>query len=464
MPSPDPTPHHAADSGLDPLRRSLSSDRMAPFQWLVIAVCVLVNTLDGFDIQVMAFTSNAVTQEWGLTGSQLGLLLSAGFVGMAAGSLLIAPFADRIGRRPIVLGCLVLAAVGMTLSSLSQSPTQLGLLRVLTGLGIGGILASNTVIAGEYASKRWHGMTISLTATGYSVGAIVGGILSVTLQGSFGWRSVFLFGGIATAVVLVVALFLLPESLDHLLTRQPAKALDKVNRLAERMGRPGLEALPARPPRIAKGVASGIGKLLSPELRRPTLILWVSFFLVLAGFYFVTSWTPRLLVEAGLSPTAGISGGVLINIGGLFGSVALGFATARFPMRKVVSGYLLISAALLAFFLTTTGSLPFALCVAALIGLFLIGCVAGLYALVSAVYAADVRSTGMGTAVGIGRVGAILAPLAAGALLDGGWTPNQLYIAIAVAFAATAVVLLGLRAADARTMGRAGAAAEDARV
>lgn len=123
---------------LDPLRRSLSRDRMAPFQWVVVAVCVLINTLDGFDVQVMAFTSNAVSNEWNLNGSQLGLLLSAGFVGMALGSLLIAPFADRVGRRPIVLGCLTVAAIGMILSSLTQSATELGLCRVLTGLGVGG--------------------------------------------------------------------------------------------------------------------------------------------------------------------------------------------------------------------------------------------------------------------------------------------------------------------------------------
>ncbi|MFC4945762.1 MFS transporter [Pseudonocardia sp. GCM10023141] len=453
MPSTRPSaPPSDSSTGLDPLRRSLADERMTRFQWVVVAVCVLVNTLDGFDIQVMAFTSNAVTKEFGLSGSQLGLLLSAGFVGMAAGSLLIAPFADRVGRRPIVLACLVIAAVGMTLSAMTQSAEQLGLLRVLTGLGIGGILASNTVIAGEYASRRWHGMTIALTATGYSVGAIVGGILSVTLQSSFGWRSVFLFGGLATAAVLVLAAFLLPESLDHLLTRQPPRALDRVNRLARRMGRAPLDALPAKPPRTARGVAGGLRKLLGPELRRSTLILWVGFFLVLAGFYFVTSWTPRLLVEAGLTPGAGISGGVLINIGGLFGSVALGFFTARFAMRKVVFGYLLTSAVMLALFITTVGSLPLALCVAALIGLFLIGCVAGLYALVTAVYDADVRATGMGTAVGIGRIGAIIAPIAAGALLDGGWTPNALYVSIAVAFAVTAVVLLALRTSDPRAV------------
>lgn len=438
----------------DPLRRSLADDRMSTFQWTVVAVCVLINTLDGFDIQVMAFTANAITTEWGLSGAQLGLLLSAGFVGMAAGSLFVAPFADRVGRRPIVLWCLAVAAVGMTLSSFSQSATQLGLLRVLTGVGIGGILACNTVIAGEYASRRWHGMVISLTATGYSVGAIVGGILSVTLQGSFGWRGVFLFGGVATAAVLLLGVFRLPESLDHLLSRQPASALERVNALAGRMGRPALDALPARPTRTAGGLLSGVGQLLSPDLRRSTLVLWGAFFLVLAGFYFVTSWTPRLLVEAGLSPTAGISGGLLINIGGLFGSVALGALTARFRMRRVVSAYLMTAAVMLAVFIGATAALPLALAVAVLIGLFLIGCVAGLYALVTAVYSAEVRSTAMGTAVGIGRIGAIIAPVGAGALLDGGWTPTGLYVAIAVAFAATAFLLLMLRGADARPVVR----------
>jgi MFS family permease len=168
------------------LRSALDDGPMSRFQWTAVAVCVLLNMLDGFDVLVMAFTGRAVSAEWGLSGSQLGLLLSAGLVGMAAGSLLVAPWADRVGRRPIILGCLTLASAAMLLSSISQSAVQLGVLRVLTGIGIGGILASSNVIAAEYASRRWRGLAVSLNSTGYALGATLGGLLAVVLIGGFG--------------------------------------------------------------------------------------------------------------------------------------------------------------------------------------------------------------------------------------------------------------------------------------
>lgn len=139
------------------LKQRLDADPMGRFQCLAIGICIILNMIDGFDVLVMAFTAASVSAEWSLNGAQVGLLLSAGLFGMAAGSLFIAPWADRLGRRPLILLCLALSGIGMLLSSLSQSPLQLATLRGLTGLGIGGILASSNVIASEYASKRWRG-------------------------------------------------------------------------------------------------------------------------------------------------------------------------------------------------------------------------------------------------------------------------------------------------------------------
>ena len=123
------------------LRRALDDEPMRPFQWLAVAVCIVLNLIDGFDVLVMAFTASSVAAEWNLGGAEIGLLLSAGLFGMAAGSLFIAPWADRWGRRPLILACLALSGLGMLASALSQAAWQLALLRGLTGLGIGGILA-----------------------------------------------------------------------------------------------------------------------------------------------------------------------------------------------------------------------------------------------------------------------------------------------------------------------------------
>lgn len=203
------------------LKARVDSGPMTSFQFLAIGMCIVLNMIDGFDVLVMAFTAASVSAEWSLNGAQIGLLLSAGLFGMAAGSLFIAPWADRFGRRPLILLCLAISGLGMLLSALSQTPLQLALLRGLTGLGIGGILASSNVIASEYSSTRWRGLAVSLQSTGYALGATLGGLLAVWLLTHWGWRSVFLFGGVVTLLVIPLVLLWLPESLDFLLARRP---------------------------------------------------------------------------------------------------------------------------------------------------------------------------------------------------------------------------------------------------
>ncbi|MBC2588219.1 MULTISPECIES: MFS transporter [Rhodococcus] len=439
------------------LRERIDTSPMTRFQWGAVAICVLLNVLDGFDVLVMAFTAQSVSQEWGLSGSALGLLLSAGLFGMAAGSLFLAPWADTIGRRGMILLCLGIASIGMLASAVSQSALQLGLLRALTGVGIGGILASSNVIASEYASNRWRALAVSLNSTGYAVGATVGGIIAVVLQNSYGWRSVFLFGGVCTAVIIPVVYLRLPESLDFLLARRPAHALARINAFAVRAGHQPLAALPAPRQADASGPRSGVrvGSLLAPRQRRSTLLVWAAFFLTMFAFYFVTSWTPKLLVEAGLSADQGITGGVLLNLGGIFGATLLGALSARFALKRVLASYMVIAGALLVVFVPATVAVVVAFALGALIGVFVNGCIAGLYAITPSVYAPSVRATGVGWGIGVGRLGAIASPIVAGALLDLHWSPTQLYLLVAGALVLAAVAVGRLRfeahTADARS-------------
>lgn len=428
------------------LKQRVDQGPMGAFQCLAIGICIVLNMIDGFDVLVMAFTAASVSAEWQLNGAQVGLLLSAGLFGMAAGSLFIAPWADRFGRRPLILGCLLLSGVGMLLSATSHSPLQLALLRGLTGLGIGGILASSNVIAAEYASRRWRGLAVSLQSTGYALGATLGGLLAVWLLSHWGWRSVFVFGGIVTLLVIPLVLLWLPESLDFLLARRPADALLRVNRLARRLGHPELARLPAAALR-EEGAVRGFGQLFAGPLRRTTLLLWLLFFLVMFGFYFVMSWTPKLLVAAGLSAQQGITGGVLLSVGGIFGAALIGGLSSRWPLTRVLSLFMLVTAGLLLLFVGSASSIAAALGLGLLIGLFANGCVAGLYALSPVVYDASVRATGVGWGIGIGRIGAIVSPTVAGVLLDAGWQPLHLYGVFAVVFVLAAGCLLWLRPA-----------------
>jgi MFS family permease len=401
--------------------QQLDEKPMVSFQWGVIALCFLINMLDGFDVLVMAFTAASISADWGLTGIHLGYLLSAGLVGMAIGSLFIAPWADRIGRRPLILLCVGIA-----------------------GLGIGGILASSYVIAGEYASKKWRSLAISLQSTAYALGATIGGLIAAQIIPSLGWRSVFFYGGVTTLLTLPILALWLPESLAFLLSRQPRRALERINVLLKRVSIISLERLPEVRQDARQPLRATFAELFSPALLRSTLLVWCAFFLVMFGFYFVMSWTPRLLVAAGLSNTQGITGGVLLNVGGILGTSLIGLLAARFRLSRVLMAYLVINAVLLAIFVQFTIHLNLAFALVLLIGIFVNGCVAGLYALTPSIYSATQRVTGLGWGIGIGRAGAILSPLVAGRLIDAQWEPAELYLLFALSFvlAALAVWLL----------------------
>src|SRR5262245_37424890 len=177
----------------------------------------------------MAFTAPEVAREWSLSGARLGVLLSAGLFGMAAGSLFVAPWADRFGRRTLILLCLAVITTGMLLSAFTRAPEQLAALRVVTGVGIGGILASLNVITAEYSSARWRSTAISLQVTGYPIGATIGGTIAAALITHHGWRSAFLFGAVCSALMIPVVVRGVTESLDFLLARRPPDALARLN-------------------------------------------------------------------------------------------------------------------------------------------------------------------------------------------------------------------------------------------
>ena len=425
---------------------TINESRMSGFQKQAVAICVGLNMLDGFDVLAMAFTASSVSSDFGLSGAQLGLLLSAGLFGMAGGSLFLAPFADRYGRRSLTLLCLALLTTGMLLSAVARGATELLLYRVITGVGIGGMLASLSVITSEYSSNRWRSTNISLSATGYPIGATIGGSIVTVLIASYGWRSVFVFGALTSALMIPVVAWRLPESLDFLLARRPANALRHLNALMRHMGRAEVSALPELVTPSSSTRVS-MRSLFSGTLLRSTLLIWASFFLVMFSFYFVMSWTPRLLVTAGLSAQQGITGGVLLNLGGIAGGTLFGLLASRFPLRGLALRFIGLTAGLLLVFGLLASQLTLALAfpVAIGIGIFLFGSMVGLYSMTPILYPAEVRTTGMGWAIGIGRIGAILSPMIVGRLVDGGWQTSHLYYAFAVPLLVAALTVRALR-------------------
>lgn len=427
------------------MQQDFNEGSMSRLQVAAVAVCITLNMLDGFDVLVVAFTASAISADWGLSGAQLGVLLSAGLFGMAGGSLFVAPWADRFGRRAIILFSLGLITVGMLLSALAQDMTQLAALRVLTGLGIGGMLASIGVITAEYSSNKWRSTNVSLQTTGYPVGATIGGAIAAVLIAHYGWRSAFVFGAIASALMFPFVLRYLPESMDFLLARRPPGALERINDLLRRMGRAPIAELPAPAKANETERQNLIAGLFSGPMARSTLLIWSSFFLLMFSFYFVMSWTPRLLVNVGLSAQQGITGGVLLNLGGIFGGSLFAYLASRFALRRLTCIYLGMTAVFVILFGLLATALATAFVIALAIGIFLFGAMAGLYSLAPVLYPASVRTTGMGWAIGIGRIGAILSPMIAGLLVDAHWTTTSLYVAFALPLLAAVLSVRLLR-------------------
>ena len=428
------------------LKHAINTHQMSYFQWLVVGLAVMLNMLDGFDVLAVAFTAKSIKSELTLSGAQIGSLISAGLLGMTAGSLLLGPFADKFGRRPILIISTALSALGMLMTYFATSLELIAFSRVVTGLGVGGILPCTNVIVSEYANKKWRGLAIAIYASGFGVGAMLGGMAAVSLQTQYGWRAVFLTGAMMTAFALVALLAWLPESVDYLSNKRPQNARLRLNQIAQKMGLSDDWTLPENT--VVKKQKVSVLRLFERGNIRTTILIWLAFVSVMASFYFISSWTPTLLEEAGMAKEKSQTVGMGISIGGTIGSLIFGFLVSRWEAYKVLIIFTVLSALAVCAFIPATSTLSLALMIAILLGALVNGCIAGLYTINPTLYAADFRSTGVSMAIGVGRIGSMISPWAVGLLLDSGYQKNQLYFgaAIILLLAMVALVLLKPRA------------------
>jgi benzoate transport len=401
---------------------------MSGFQIAAVTICMIVNMLDGFDVLAIAFTGPAIAHDWALRPTELGLLFSAGLVGMTVGSLLISPLADAIGRRWLTLIGLAIITAGMLGSSFAHGLKELALLRVFTGLGIGSLLSSINTIVVEFSSTERKAFAVSFMSVGYPIGGTIGGTIAVFLIHAFGWRSVFVFGGLCSAALLPAAFAYLPESLDFLLLKRPRNALSRVNALLARMGRPAIDELPVlQDP--AENTAKSVFSIFDRDFASRTLLICSAYFLTMIPFYFVLNWTPKVLVDEGLSITTGISGSILMNASGVVGGLLFGLLGRRLGLQRLGAVYMLMLLASVVAFGFAGSDLPLLMGFAMAIGFSMIGTICALYAIIGAMYPVRVRNTGTGLAIGIGRLGAIAGPYLGGVLIAAHWT-RPLYCAV----------------------------------
>ncbi|MDA0348674.1 MAG: MFS transporter [Verrucomicrobia bacterium] len=406
----------------------IDQQKMTAIQYATILICFLMNMLDGMDVLVIAFTAASISEEWGVSPQALGVVFSAALIGMTMGALFIAPQADRIGRKAIILGCAVLMGVSVFATSFAETVNQLMLLRFISGLGIGSMLASVSTLASEYAPNKSKDFWVSLVMGGYPVGAVFAGLIAAEIIPAMGWRGMFQFAGIATLVTIPLVLFFLSESLEYLVKKRPRNALKKINRILERMQIPAFNTLP----HIKETAKAGsVSSLLKGELKAQTLLLWLAFFMAFATLYFLLSWIPKLTTAAGMPERLGIYSGTVFNLGSFVGIVALGGMAVKIGLRKTILIFLGSAAVLMMVFGNFSGS-AMVLVMFGVIGFAMQGGFVGLYPVAARLYPAEIRTTGVGWAIGAGRLGAILGPIVAGQLVGAGFTIATNFIIFAI--------------------------------
>jgi benzoate transport len=413
---------------------------MSSFQMVAVAICVALNALDGFDILAITFAAPGITREWALGPGALGIVISTGLVGMSIGSLLIAPLADTLGRRPVILWCLILMTLGMLLSATANSIAALVVWRVITGLGIGGMLGSINAMVAEYSNDERRDFCVGLMAIGYPIGGVLGGMAAAWLLAHYDWRAVFIFGGVASVVILAVVWWRLPESIEFLLFKRPRDALTQVNAILQRMRRPPVTALPV----LARQERVSIWKAFDKELIARTALVCTAYFLFMMTCYYALGWIPSIIASLGFAPSVGAEVSVWTNLGGIVGGALLGYLARHIGLKTLASGAMIATAVSLAVFGRTQPDLLTLKAVAFVLGFFLFASAVGLYATFVRVFPTHVRATGTGLAIGLGRFGGMLGPALGGWLMAIGTSRPSVaaIMALGSALAAIAIWLL----------------------
>jgi benzoate transport len=432
---------------VDDPRERIAREPMHRGQVLAVAIATALNALDGFDVLSISFASPGIAAQWGIDRAALGVVLSMELVGMAFGAFLLGALADRAGRRPTILACLGLMTLGMAAAAGATGVVALSAFRLLTGLGIGGMLAATNAVAAECSNARRRSLAVAVMAGGYPMGAIVGGIAaSALLAGTGRWQSIFLFGAAATVLFVPLVVRFVPETVAFLCHRQPRGALDAVNRTLARQGRDPIAALPPLPDARAR---ASLAEALAPGMVRTTLLLIAAYFSHIMTFYFFMKWTPKVVADLGFAPSAAAGVRVWANVGGAAGSVALSLLTQRLDLRWLVAGAMLCGSAAVAGFGQVHAALGTLCAVAAAAGFVTNGATAGLYAVFARSFPTRLRAGGTGLVIGIGRGGAALGPVIAGLLFAAGWPLARVAPTMACGglVGALALLLIGGRSA-----------------
>ena len=421
----------------------IDDKKVGAFQYLVVALCGLVMLLDGFDTQAISYMAPLMAAEWNLSREVVATIFSSALAGLMVGYLTLSPLSDRMGHRKVLLVSTAMFALLTLATALARNATEVIALRFLTGIGLGAAIPSAVALTGEYSPRRFRASFVLAIYCGFSLGFVVAGAAAAVLLPVYGWRSLLLVGGVAPIALTAALTVSLPESIDFLVRTGADRG--RIWRLLCRVDPRLLRAPPAGTFTTDVHVRGLFSAVVSAGRRAGTALLWFVFIINLAEFYALQSWLPTVLTrfDYAIADVALVTS--LTTTGGIVAAFVVGPAMDRIgsyaPLVLVyVAGALFVA--------LTGATLASARWMLLTVAFFAGFCVSGgqksLIALAAVFYPAPVRSTGVGWALGVGRIGGIGGPLLFGMLL-GRSAPAAAFYAAAVPmlFAAAAVAIMG---------------------
>ena len=420
----------------------LDEGRWGPYQRWLVFLTALTIVFDGIDNQLMGVAIPTIMREWSVARADFAPVVSLGYLGMMAGGAVAGLVGDRFGRKVALLSSMVIFGAMTVGVAFVDSISSLGLLRFLTGVGLGGAIPNAAALAAEYVPKRQRPIAVTVTIVCVPLGATLAGLIAIPALPAIGWRALFLVGGVMPLVAAVALIWMLPES-PRYLARHRERWTELIASL-RRMGHDVPDDAAFADAAATAAPRPSIGTLFGPTFRGDTIALWGAFFSCLLAVYLGFSWVPSMLTGAGFSSSIASTGITAFNLGGVAGALAGGFSIARWGSRVsmlVMTGLAILSAGLMSAIPPVAGTplLPIMVMLTAT-GALINGVQTTMYALAAHVYPAAIRATGVGTAVSFGRIGAVLTGfIGAWALEWGG--PATFFAVIAVAMAVCFVAL-----------------------
>ncbi len=398
--------------------------------WALV-ICALCMIVDGFDVQAMGYVAPALIKEWGIAKEAFGTVFGAGLLGMAVGAIFLAPLADKFGRRPILITAILLLSVSMFATIMADNIRYLIIVRFIAGISLGAIVPNAVSLAGEFSPVKIRITTMMIISSGFIFGGVIGGIISASVIPIFGWQSVFLIGAIAPLALVILMFFKLPESLLFLTVKGKRKGyiVDWLIKLGYK------EAISQDTQFIThetkrNGVA--LIQLFKNNLAIGTVMLWVIIFMNMLANFFLATWLPVLMTEAGHNQSQAVWAGAVFWIGGLVGNLILGWIIDRKGFGVILSVTFVGAIIAIGSIGQLTTNLSLVLMVIGAAGFCILGAQVALNALSAVFYPTEFRSTGAGFALGIGRLGSVFGPLIGAELMRLQWSIPNLFFAFTV--------------------------------